>query len=72
MPCFVFGQFWLERSEAAQRHGWIVDGSIKVTKQAMKLCCETTGKLKLRTCAGFTVQEWWWRVKQGLEHAIAP
>ena len=56
--------------KSEQKLSFSVDGSIKVTKQAMQLRCETSGELKLRQCylrralafdqvglAGFTVQE---------------
>ena len=58
--------------KSEQKLTFSADGSIKVTKQAMQLRCETSGELKLRQCylrralafdqvglAGFTVQESW-------------
>ena len=58
--------------KSEQKLTFSADGSIKVTKQATQLRCETSGELKLRQCylrralafdqvglAGFTVQESW-------------
>ena len=58
--------------KSEQKLSFSADGSIKVTKQAMQLRCETSGELKPRQCylrralafdqvglAGFTVQEAW-------------
>ena len=58
--------------KAEQKITFASDGSLRITKQAQQLRCETTGELKLRQCylrralafdqvglAGFTAQEQW-------------